>query len=127
MSKYVMVDTISMFRMRYVVEVPDDIGEEMYFKDGTRSFPITPEEYAKDSVTCEDAREFSQEHLDEVIASCREVTLEEAVEQWRIDNLSPTLGTWTDDMIKDFAITEIGYDRKKHEAEEEKKWRMSTN
>lgn len=122
-----MVDTISMFRMRYVVEVPDDIGEEMYFKDGTRSFPITPEEYAKDSVTCEDAREFSQEHLDEVIASCREVTLEEAVEQWRIDNLSPTLGTWTDDMIKDFAITEIGYDRKKHEAEEEKKWRMSTN
>ena len=115
MSKYVMVDTISMFRMRYVVEVPDD-----------RSFPITPEEYAKDSVTCEDVREFSQEHLDEVISSCREVTLEEAVAQWREDNGS-NYSVWTDEYIAEKAITEIGFNRKEHEEEEEKKWRMSTN
>lgn len=126
MSKYVMVDTISMFRMRYVVEVPDDIGEEMYFKDGTRSFPCTPEEYAKDSVTCEDVREFSQEHLDEVISSCREVTLEEAVAQWRKDNGGP-YDVWTDDHIVKSSFTEIGFNRKEYEEEEEKKWRMSVN
>jgi len=126
MSKYVMVDTISMFRMRYVVEVPDDIGEEMYFKDGTRSFPCTPEEYAKDSVTCEDVREFSQEHLDEVISSCREVTLEEAVAQWRKDN-GGAYDVWTDDHIVKSSFTEIGFNRKEYEAEEEKKWRMSVN
>ena len=126
MSKYVMVDTISMFRMRYVVEVPDDIGEEMHFKEGTRSFPITPEEYAKDSVTCEDTREFSQEHLDEVISSCREVTLEEGVAQWRKDN-GGAYDVWSDDHIVKSSFTEIGFDRKKFEEEEEKKWRMSTN
>ena len=51
MSKYVMVDTVSMFRMRYCVEVPDDVEEELYFNDGTRTFPCTPEEYARDTVT----------------------------------------------------------------------------
>lgn len=121
MSKYVMVDTISMFRMRYVVEVPDDVGE-MRMVDGTRTFPITAEEYAKDSVTCEDVREFSQEHLDEVISSCREVTLEEAVAQWREDN-GAIFSTWTDEFVAEKAITEVGFKRAEYEAEEERKYR----
>ena len=118
MSKYVLVDTVSMFRMRYVVEVPDDVGEELYFKDGTRSFPITPEEYAMDTVTCEDAKEFTQEHLDEVIVSTREVTLEEAIAQYRKDE--PTLGAaWSDDVIIKNTITPIGHsEREKIEQEE---------
>lgn len=124
MSKYLMVDAVSMFRMRYVVEVPDDVENP---KEGSGLHPCTPQVYAMDSVGCEDVREFSQVHLDEIITSVREVSLEEAIEQWRIDNSSPTMGTWTDDMIKDFAITEIGYDRKEHEEEQEKKWRMSVN
>lgn len=117
-----MVDTISMFRMRYVVEVPDDVGEEMVMVDGTRTFPITPEEYAKDSVTCEDVREFSQEHLDEVISSCREVTLEEAVAQWRKDN-GAIYSSWSDEFVAEKAITEIGFKRAEYEAEEERKYR----
>ena len=106
-----MVDTISMFRMRYVVEVPDDVGE------------CTPENYAKDSVTCEDVREFSQEHLDEVISSVREVTKEEAFKQFREDN--GYTFSWTDEHIVKHAFTEIGYDRVKHEKEVEEIWKNS--
>ena len=108
MSKYVMVDTVSMFRMRYVIEVPDDIEEEMYFKDGTRTFPCTPEEWAMDTVTCEEAREFTQKHLEEVITSTREVTLEEAIAQYRKEE--PTIGeAWNDELIIKNTITPIGH------------------
>src|SRR6056300_436392 len=108
MSKYVMVDTVSMFRMRYVVEVPDDIGEEMIFKDGTRSFPCTPEEYASDTVVCEEAKEFTQYHIGENIVSTREVTLEEALAQYRKDE--PIFGeAWNDQIIIKNAITPIGH------------------
>jgi len=106
MSRYVLVEAISQFRMRYVVEVPDDIEEELYFKDGTRSFPCTPEEWAKDTVTCEEAKEFSQHHLGETIVSTREVTLEEAVAQYRIDE--PVIGAaWDDDLIIKNTITSL--------------------
>ena len=109
MSKYVMVDTVSMFRMRYVVEVPDGIGEEMIFKDGTRSFPTTPEEYASDTVVCGEAKEFTQEHIGENIVSTREVTLEEAISQYRKDE--PMIGeAWEDEIIIKNAITPIGWD-----------------
>jgi hypothetical protein len=122
MSKYVMVDTVSMFRMRYCVEVPDDVGEEMYFLDGTRSFPCTPEEYAKDTVTCEDAKEFTQEHLEEVIVSTREVTLEEALAQYRKDE--PTLGcAWDDEIIIKNTITPIGHSEREKIAQEEESWK----
>jgi len=121
MSKYVMVDTVSMFRMRYCVEVPDDVGEELYFKDGTRTFPCTPEEYAKDTVTCEDAKEFTQDHLDEVIVSTREVTLEEAIAQFRRDE--PMFGSaWDDDLIIKNTITPIGHSEREKIAQEEASW-----
>jgi hypothetical protein len=107
MSKYVMVDTVSQFRIRYVVEVPDDVGEEMY-RGGMASFPITPEEYAMDSVTCEEVREFTQKHLGETIVSTREVTLEEAVAQFRKEE-SAFGDTWDDETIIKNQITEIGY------------------
>jgi len=112
-----MVDSISLFRMRYVVEVPDDVEQGKY--------PCTPEDYAKDSVTCEDAREFSQEHLDEVISSVREVTKEEALEQFRKDH--NYLSSWSDELIVKNGFTEIGFNRKKYEEEEEKKWQSSMN
>jgi hypothetical protein len=121
MSKYVMVDTVSMFRMRYCVEVPDDVGEELHFVDGTRTFPCTPEEYAKDTVTCEDAKEFTQEHLEEVIVSTREVTLEEAIAQYRKDE--PVLGAaWSDEIIIKNAITPIGHSEKLAIQQEEAAW-----
>lgn len=66
---WVMVDTISMFRIRYVVETPDDHPE-----------------YALDTVTEQKAKEFSQQHLDEVIVSHRVVSLDEAIKVYDQDN-----------------------------------------
>ena len=121
MSKYVMVDTVSMFRMRYVVKVPDGIGKEMIFHDGTRSFPTTPEEYASDTVVCGEAKEFTQEHIGENIVSTREVTLEEAIAQFRKDE--PTIGeAWEDEIIIKNAITPIGWDENERIEKQEASW-----
>jgi hypothetical protein len=110
--------------MRYCVEVPDDVGEEIYFKDGTRSFPCTPEEYAMDTVTCEEAKEFTQTHLEEVIVSTREVTLEEAVAQYRLDE--PRLGeAWDDEIIINNSITPIGHNEREKIAREEEEWKTN--
>jgi len=103
MSKYVMVDAISQFRIRYVVEVPDDVENP-----GEDKYPCTAETYAMDTVTCEEATEFSQHHLGETIISSREVTLEEALAQYRKDE--PTLGeAWDDSVIIKNAITPIDH------------------
>lgn len=122
MSKYILVDTVSQFRMRYCIEVPDDVenptAEGMY--------PCTPEAYALDTVTCEDAKEFSQEHLGETVVSAREVTLEEAVAQYRKDE--PTIGAaWDDQQIVKCAITPIGYSEREQMAKEETVWKVNSN
>ena len=119
MSKYVMVDAISQFRMRYVVEVPDDVENPSEGK-----YPCTPEQYASDTVVCEDTREFSQEHLGETIVSTREVSLEEAIAQWRKDN-GAGYDVWGDELVIKNSITEIEFNRKKYEEQEEERWRNS--
>ena len=72
MKKLVLVDTISQHRIRFVVEVEDDI------------------DHALDQVVCEggnpDFEEFSQEHLGQVIVSHREITKEEYLEIFNKDN-----------------------------------------
>ena len=68
-TELVMVECISQFRERYLVEVP---------KGKT--------EWALDTVTMNEAKEFSQEHLGEVIVSHRVVTAAEALVQCDLDN-----------------------------------------
>lgn len=68
-TQWVLVETVSTFRERYMVEVP--IGIDDYGKDKS--------EWALDTVTMNDAKEFSQEHLGEQIVSHRVVTREEAL------------------------------------------------
>ena len=70
-KKLFIVETISMFRMRYVVEAneAEHAADEVVFKLG-------------DS----DLQEFSQHHVDEVITSTREITQEEYLKQFNIDN-----------------------------------------
>ena len=75
-TQLVLVETVSMFRMRYLVEVPvgtDDGGNE-------RSL------WALDTVTCSEAQEFSQKYLNETIVSHRTLTEEEALELCDQDN-----------------------------------------
>lgn len=66
---WVMVDTISQYRMRYLVETPADHPE-----------------WALDTVVMEEAREFSQEWIGEQILSHRIVTEAEALAMCDADN-----------------------------------------
>ena len=60
---WVMVECVSIFRMRYMVETPAEHPE-----------------YALDTVTMNEAKEFSQEHIGENIMSHRVMTEEEALQ-----------------------------------------------
>ena len=75
-TQWVLVEAVSMFRQRYMVEVP--IGTDRYGKDKS--------EWALDTVVLEEAKEFSQKHLGETITSHRIVTKEEALKLCDEDN-----------------------------------------
>lgn len=68
-TELVMVETVSVFRHTYVVEVPK--GKK---------------EWALDSVVMEDVREISQEHIAENIASHRIVSRQEALEHAQVSS-----------------------------------------
>lgn len=82
---WVLVDCVQQFRTRYLVQVP---------KNRAR--------WALDTVTCEEAKEFSQKSLGETIVSHRVVTEKEALDQFRADT---GYGTWTDEQIKNSSFT----------------------
>ena len=85
-TQWVLVETVSTFRERYMVEVP--VGIDRYGKDKA--------DWALDTVTLEEAKEFSQEHLGETIVSHRVVTKEEALELCDKDNAY--CKAWTEEM-----------------------------
>ena len=70
-TEWVLVETVELFRMRYCVEVP--AGKK---------------EYALDTVTMREAKEFSQEWKGETIISSRVVTEKEALKIYDEDNAS---------------------------------------
>lgn len=88
----VLVETVSMFRMRYVVETPDDHPE-----------------YALDTVTCNEAEEFSQRHLDEIIMSHRVVDDAEVLRLFDEDN-DYLAGALTDEEKLNRFVTRIKYE-----------------
>ena len=61
-SDWVLVETVEMFRMRYLVQVPK--GKK---------------DYALDMVTIKEAKEFSQKYIGETIVSHRIITEKEAL------------------------------------------------
>jgi len=90
MSKFVMVDCISTYRMRYCVELNDN----------------DPKEWALDTVVMEEAKEFSQEHLGEMITSHRVLSdKEEAIEMFREDN--ECLSDISEERLTEIGITLI--------------------
>ena len=74
--QFVLVETISQFRDRYVVEVPT----------GTDAFGKPKADWALDIVTMEEAKEFSQEHLGETIISHRVLSYDEVIKLCDKDN-----------------------------------------
>lgn len=87
-KEWVLVECISTFRHRYLVQVPQ--GKE---------------EYALDTVTMNQAKEFSQLHLGETIVSHRVVSVDEAIAQAYEDN--DYLSAWSEDQIKDNLFTYV--------------------
>ena len=75
-TQWVLVETVSTFRERYMIEVPI----------GTDDFGHDKADWALDTVTMNEAKEFSQEHLGEQIVSHRVVTKEEALAMCDKDN-----------------------------------------
>ena len=93
-TQWVLVETVSTFRERYMVEVP--VGIDRYGKDKA--------DWALDTVTLEEAKEFSQEHLGETIVSHRVVTKEEALALCDKDNDYSKV--WNDELkMKNFFTT----------------------
>lgn len=87
-TELVMVECVSTFRMRYVVEVPK--GKK---------------EWALDTVTMEEAEEFSQEHLGQQIVSHRVMDKEEYLRVFNEDN--DYLKSWDDELKLSRFITKI--------------------
>jgi hypothetical protein len=77
-TEYVLVEAVSMFRTRYLVEVP--VGKS---------------EYALDTVTLNEAKTFSSEHLDDTIVNHRIISKKKALELCDIDN--QYAASWSDD------------------------------
>ena len=99
MSKFVLVETISQYRMRYVIEVPDDHME--------REFPCTATTWAEDTVTMEEMKEFSQKWLGETIIGSHEITNEKIIDMCDQDN--DYCKSWTNDKKMEVFVTEVGY------------------
>jgi hypothetical protein len=99
MSKFILVDTISQYRMRYIIEVPDDHNEKEY--------PCSAEQWAMDTVTAEDMKEFSQHWIGESIFSTREIAKEEIIPL--CDKENSYCQSWDDEQKMKAFVTEIGY------------------
>ena len=86
---WVLVETISQYRMRYMVEVPD----------------TSKAEWALDTVTMEEAKEFSQQWLGETIFGHRLIDEKDALDLYRNDN--GYLSDWSDEEIKNVGFTSL--------------------
>lgn len=101
MSKFVVVDTIAQYRMRYIIEVPDNHNDGEY--------PCDAETWAADTVTSEEMREFSQLWLGETITSTREIAKEEIIPM--CDKENDYCKSWSDEQKMEVFVTEVGYKR----------------
>ena len=95
-TQWVLVECVSTFRQRYMVEVP--VGTDQYGKDKS--------EWALDTVTMNEAREFSQEHLGETIVSHRVISQADALVLCDKDNAY--VAEWTDEQKLDTFFTREG-------------------
>jgi len=87
-KEFVLVECISMFRQRYVVEVPAGKAE-----------------WALDTVVMQEAKEFSQEHIGENIVSHRVMSEEQVLALCSIDN--DYANSWNDKLKLDTFVTKV--------------------
>jgi hypothetical protein len=89
MTKIVLVETISMFRHVYAVELNDDEPNEYALDDVIDNI--------NDSTTLE---EFAQKHIDETIFSYRNITEEEYINLF--DEMNDYAASWTPEQKKQY-------------------------
>lgn len=87
-TQWVLVETVQTFRHRYLVQTPVGKGE-----------------WALDTVTMNEAKEFSQKALDETIVSHRVIDKDSALALCREDN--DYVGSWSDEQVADTFFTPI--------------------
>ena len=87
-KEFVLVECVSMFRQRYVVEVPAGKAE-----------------WALDTVVMQEAKEFSQEHIGENIVSHRVMSEEQVLALCSIDN--DYANNWNDKLKLDTFVTKV--------------------
>ncbi|CAB4174157.1 hypothetical protein UFOVP961_26 [uncultured Caudovirales phage] len=85
-TELVLVECIQAYRMRYLVEVPKGQSE-----------------WALDTVVMNEAKEFSQKPMEEILVSHRVVTKKEALNIFDVDN--DYLVGWTEQQKLDVCIT----------------------
>lgn len=81
MTKYIIVTAISSYRMRYAIPV-----DELQLLNPRVPIDGHEGEWACDCVTCEEVEEFSQKWLGETIVDSYEMTEEEILQQFDLDN-----------------------------------------
>lgn len=86
-TQWVLVETVSLYRHQYMVEVP--IGIDNYGKDKA--------DWALDTVTMEEAKEFYQQYISENIVSHCVIDKDEAIAMFRKQN--PEFSKWSDELI----------------------------
>lgn len=81
MTKYVIVTAISSYRMRYAIPV-----DELQRMNPDVSIEGREIEWANDSVTCEEAQEFSQKHIGEQIIDTKVISEDEMLVMFDQEN-----------------------------------------
>ena len=112
MSKYVMVNAVSMFNLKYVIEVPDEVEDKDLL------------DHVEKQVSAGDTLEFTQRHMGETVSNYSIVTKNEIIEQFRTEE--PYFASWGDELIMR-QVTPIGFNRNEYDKEEERQWRLNMN
>lgn len=95
--QWVIVNTISTFKHRYIVQVPTGICK---FTDKPKA------SWALDIVSMEEALEFSQDFLNETIVDHRVITEKDAIDLWREDHaMQGGYSETPDDLVKQLHFT----------------------
>jgi len=112
MSKYVMVEAASIFKMKYCIEVPDEVEDKDLL------------DHVEKQVSAGDTLEFTQRHIGEIVEDYTIVTKNEIIEQFRSEE--PYFASWGEDLIMR-QVTPIGFNRDEYDKEEERQWRLNMN
>jgi len=107
-----MVNAVSMFNMKYCVEVPDEVEDKDLL------------DHVEKQVSAGDTLEFTQRHMGETVSNYSVVTKDEILEEFRSEE--PYFASWGDELIMR-QVTPIGFNRDEYDKEEERQWRLNTN